>query len=106
MLLGDLRAIWQRPPVEEHVDPDQLCDVLARFPGSGDQIRKLFQEDEPFRELCADYGECLAALRRFRKEGAVRDDQIEQYTELLVNLEQELLVRVSELTNHRAEAEQ
>jgi hypothetical protein len=78
--------------------PDPLRDVLARFPDSEGRIRELFQEDEQFRELCADYGECMAALRRLRKQGAARDDRIEQYAEMRACLEQELSGRISAAT--------
>lgn len=75
---------------------DPLDDVLTRFPGSGDEVRKLFDVDEQFRELCADYGECLLTLRRLRGGGTNRDEHIEQYIELRLSLEQELQGRITE----------
>ena len=81
--------------VTKNDGPDPLRDVLARFPDSDGRIRKLFHEDEQFRELCADYGECLMALRRLREQGPGRDDRIEQYAELRAGLEQELAGKIS-----------
>jgi hypothetical protein len=78
--------------------PDPLDDVLTRFPEWGGRIRELFQEDEQFRELCTDYGECLLTLRRLRRGGATRDEHIEQYIELRLGLEQELQGRIAEQT--------
>jgi hypothetical protein len=71
--------------------PDPLRDLLARFPDSEGRARKLIRQEELFRELCADYAECLEVLRRLRERGSGQDIRIEQYTELRVNLEQEML---------------
>ena len=84
------------PVMKKNVGPDPLRDVLARFPESGNRIRELFQADEQFRELCTDYGECIAALRRFRKQDAGRVDRVQQYTELQVSLERELVGKIAE----------
>jgi hypothetical protein len=81
--------------VKKNVGPDPLRDVVARFPESGDRVRGLFQADEQFRELCADYSECMVALRRFRKQDAGRGERIEQYTELQVSLERELVGKIA-----------
>jgi hypothetical protein len=76
-------------------DSDPLADVLTRFPGSRSRVRELFRVDDEFRELCSDYVECLLTLRRLRRQGVARDDQIEQYVELRLNLEQELAGKIS-----------
>ncbi len=81
--------------MQKNVRPDPLREVLARFPESRDRIRELFQADEQFRELCTDYGQCQAALQRFREQDADRGDRIEQYTELRVSIEQELVGKIS-----------
>jgi len=81
--------------MKKNVRPDPLREVLARFPESRDRICELLQADRQFRELCADYGECIAALRRFWKQDAGRGGRIEQYTELRVSLEQELAEKIS-----------
>jgi hypothetical protein len=91
--------------MKKNVVPDPLREVVARFPGSEARIRELFQGGEQFRELCADHGECMKALQRFRKMGTDQDGRIEQYTELLVSLEAELFVRISEPANDETAVE-
>jgi len=74
---------------------EALHEVHALFPKSGAVIRRLFAEDETFRELCSDYAECAAVLDHLRRSEGDCLDRIEQYTELRVNLEQELLGRIA-----------
>ena len=82
--------------MSEGKDREPLHQVLARFPKSGAAIRKLFGEDDEFRELSGDYAECIAVLDRLRRGQGSADERIEQYCELRVNLEQELQNRISE----------
>ena len=79
-------------------DQDVLCAVEARFPKAGLAIRKLFEAEEEFRELCRDYVECTTILNNLRRDQGVREnaERLEQYCELRVNLEEELLNRISE----------
>ena len=79
-------------------DQDVLHAVEARFPKAGPAIRKLFETEEQFRELCDDYVECVEILNNLRVEQGVDEnvDRLEQYCELRVNLETELLNRISE----------
>lgn len=67
-----------------------IGDVLARFPEQAVQIRERAEGDERFQEVCADYTECIAALRRLRVEGTADVERICQYDELRVELEREL----------------
>ena len=78
-----------------------LNEALARFPEYEHGIHELAQRDEQFRELCADYGECLAALRRFQDQGPSK--QVEQYAEMRAALEQELLAGIRRLDGDRPE---
>ena len=55
--------------MKKNVVPDPLREIVARFPESEDRIRELFQGGEQFCELCADHGECMKALQRFRRNG-------------------------------------
>jgi hypothetical protein len=77
---------------------DPVRDALARFPDSEGTIRELFEADWQFRELCIDYAECVATLRRLRRQAECRDDRIEQYSELRASLEQELLDMIAATT--------
>ncbi len=71
-----------------------LRDVLVRFPDAGPRIQQLFRQNEQFRELCADYSECMLVLEQLRNWGSRSGDLIEQYAELRVSLEQELSERI------------
>ncbi|MCH7224822.1 hypothetical protein [Haloferula sp. A504] len=76
-------------------EPAQPPDpVLMLQPRSEAAIRQLFHEDEEFRELCNDYAECVAMLDQLRRGQGGADDRIEQYCELRVNLEHELVCRL------------
>lgn len=72
-----------------------LGPVLRRFPEHEDVIRELSRCDQEFGELCVDYGECVAALGRFRDQGAGAIGRVEEYTELRVGLEHELLTGIA-----------
>ena len=82
--------------MSERKDHEPLHQVSARFPKSKTTIRKLFHEDEQFRELCGDYAECMDVLDRLHRGQGAADERLEQYCELRVNLEQELQIRISE----------
>jgi len=74
---------------------DGLNEVTRRFPQSASRIQYLFDEDEDFRELCSDYAECLIVIERLRQQKTGPDPRLEDYCEARVNLEQELLSRLS-----------
>lgn len=67
-----------------------IGDVLVRFPQHSVRIREQAERDERFREVCADYVECMAALRRLRDEGTADVERICQYDELRMELEREM----------------
>lgn len=69
--------------------------VANRFPKWEVRIRALFDEDEDFREICSDYAECLIVIDRLRQQKIGLDPRLEDYCEARVNLEQELLGRLS-----------
>ena len=73
------------------VDSEVLGRVIQRLPKRKAAIRRLFAGNEEFREMCFDYVECLAVIERLGREGTSAGPRIEQYCELRVNLEQELL---------------
>jgi hypothetical protein len=82
--------------MSEGNDREVLHAVSARFPKAGAAIRRLFHEDEQFHELCADYTECVGVLDRLHRDQGAPAERIEQYCELRVNIERELVSRVSE----------
>ncbi len=77
----------------ESVDPPD--QVIALDPRAATAIRKLFGEDEAFRELCGDYADCAAMIEQMRRGQGKVDERVGQYCELRVNLENELLAWIS-----------
>jgi len=61
--------------------------VTGQFPQLRDQVRRLHEEDELFRELCEDYATCALALDRQDFEASLR----REYAALRLRLETELL---------------
>jgi hypothetical protein len=90
--------------MSERKDHELLHQVLARFPKSRGTVRKLFNEDEQFRELCGDYADCMTVLDGLRQGRGTENERFEQYCELRVNIERELVSRVSEAARERAES--
>ncbi|QLH39282.1 MAG: hypothetical protein HWD60_10450 [Defluviicoccus sp.] len=64
--------------------------VVRRFPGHELAIRRLFQCDATFREICADYDDALHALQHWQSAGGPTDPRAEQYRDLVNELEGEL----------------
>jgi hypothetical protein len=68
-----------------------LTAILERFPEDRAPLQQLFLESDAFQSLCGDYGEGLAALRRWEmltSEDA--SDMCNMYRVLLQELEQEV----------------
>lgn len=82
----------KQPEVGPGGDP---VPILERFPEHKDNIRDLSRGDPAFRELCGDYEECVAALQRFRDQGTDAIGLVEDYAELRVGLEHELLAGIA-----------
>ena len=74
---------------------DPPREFLSRFPEMETAIRDRFNEDGEFRELCGDYAECLAVISHLRCCQGESGERLEQYCELRVSLESELLQRIS-----------
>ena len=83
----------------EAVYMKELHPVFARFPESKPEIQKLYNENVDFRELCEDYIECLAVLDRLLESQDAGGSRIEQYCELRVNLEHDIIERISHPAN-------
>ncbi len=67
-----------------------IAAVVRRFPGHELAIRRLFQRDATFREICADYDDALRALQHWQSAGGPTDPRAEQYRELVNDLEGEI----------------
>jgi hypothetical protein len=64
--------------------------LVSRFPGHELAIRRLYKCDATFREICADHNEALRVLGHWQSAGNPTDPRIEQYAELVNELEKEI----------------
>ena len=69
----------------------RLHTILLRFPKDNDIILKLIRENEDFECLCSDYGECVELLDVISAEPARAGILLEEYLELKIELENEVL---------------
>jgi hypothetical protein len=68
----------------------QTTALVSRFPRHELAIRRLYARDAAFREICEDYSEALRALRYWQTAASSSDPRIEQYRELVSELESEI----------------
>lgn len=74
-----------------------LSAVLERFPELTHKIKRLFKQDRTFQEQCEDYRRCCRALEYWcRSDTQSAPSRREDYTELLKELETEILQRLDE----------
>ncbi len=64
--------------------------VLERFPDDWQVIVRLCGQSEGFRELCEHYAECQAVLARLRSSADAKRDRVQEYEDLVEELEQEI----------------
>ena len=70
---------------------ETLSLIRTTFPGRDRLIESAFHESRSFRDLCAEYRRCPAALHRWKQETAPEVCQRRQeYTELLTELGREI----------------
>ena len=67
-----------------------LTLVVEQFPDLRQEVARLFERDDVFRELCEDYEACSLALARQESNDALR----REYAALRLRLETELLGRL------------
>ena len=65
--------------------------ILLRFPECHYKIMKRIEENEDFDCLCSDYGECVKMLEKLSTDSVLADALQEQYLELKIELENEVL---------------
>jgi hypothetical protein len=68
----------------------QLRAIKNKFPEQGDRIEALYNSDEDFRTLCADYFLCMQNLQKFQVEFSEKQSSIQEYQNILKDLEKEL----------------
>jgi len=69
----------------------EIETLVSRFPRHELAMHRLYVADPTFRPICGDYDEALRALRYWQADSAYSDCRIEQYRELLDDLESEIL---------------
>ena len=68
-----------------------LSLISERFPEEQETLRRLFQEIPSFQSLCADYRDCLSALKQWQESTSGEAPAMAQtYAELLQELELEV----------------
>ena len=72
----------------------QLEAIKEKWPEYKDQIMALYYRDTKFRAICDDYYLSLQYLNKFRKEFSEKLETIEEYENLLHDLEIELQGRI------------
>ncbi|HYK44134.1 MAG TPA: hypothetical protein VEV83_03135 [Parafilimonas sp.] len=68
----------------------QLRAVKQKFPEQGDRIEQLYEVDEDFRALCADYVLCMRQLVEIEKEFSEKEHSMKEYKNIRRELEKEL----------------
>jgi uncharacterized protein YdcH (DUF465 family) len=70
--------------------------IVEQFPELRETIRRLFEEDAQFQELCADYGEARRALAHWSAPAKGASQTTTEYRILVRELEQEILELLQE----------
>jgi len=68
----------------------QLRAVKQKFPEQGDRIEQLYESDDDFRALCADYVLCMRQLVEIEKEFSEKEHSMKEYKNIRKELEREL----------------
>ena len=72
-------------------DSDTLNLIRGLFPGREQLIEHAFHDQGSFRDLCEGYRRCVEARQRWEQlSGAEAPPQLQEYTELLAELSQEI----------------
>jgi hypothetical protein len=65
--------------------------ILQRFPEYNEAILQQIKENEIFESLCADYELCMDMLKSLEKDAVQKYSKLEEYLEIKIELEQEVL---------------
>ena len=69
----------------------EIGTLARRFPQHASKIRRLQARDPDFRSICDDYGEAQRALKHWEAAGQAAPGRVEEYREILTELEAEAL---------------
>ena len=73
----------------ESLNPELLL-IMDKFPGQGDRIDELYENDPDFKALCADYYLCINFLHKHRHEFGEKKSAVKEYEDMRKDLENEL----------------
>ena len=73
----------------EYLHPE-LRLIIEMFPKQKEKISDLYKQDSDFRSLCADYYLCKKTLLDLQKQFSEKENNIEEYEYVRIDLEQEL----------------
>ncbi len=76
----------------------QIPSIVARLPQRELEIRRRCAQSVQFRSVCADFEEAAKALRYWQGAGRGGDRMVEEYIELLGELEAEILAQLGDKT--------
>lgn len=72
-------------------EPTKILRIIReRFPGQDTRLGSLYDQNEEFQLLCLDYVASLEALKSFQENVNQQGRSIEEYKELIRQLEKEL----------------
>jgi hypothetical protein len=71
-----------------------LSTALLRFADAAEVIRSRSVTDHVLRDLCKDYGDARAMLSRLKRKRPLPTMEIEEYTSLAAELEDEIIQRL------------
>ena len=65
--------------------------LLEKFPDHRSKIIVLYNTDEDFRMLCDDYFTAVQGLEKYREKGLKNKDNENEYSQIYVELEKEII---------------
>ena len=65
--------------------------ILLQFPEDKEVILRQIKENEEFKNICSDYELCIGMLKALEKETELRHSKLEEYIQIKIELEQEVL---------------
>jgi hypothetical protein len=77
--------------VDLQIAKELIRHIEAQLPDAQQRVNDRLPGDENFREICSEYEECVKCLTYWRSSEQRNRDRVEEYAQLLQELEQEIL---------------
>lgn len=81
--------------VQKEVDRQIVRELIrhleAQLPDAQERIIERLPGDENFREICLEYEDCAKSLAYWRSSQQPNSDRVDEYAQLLQELEHEVL---------------